>query len=190
MPGDLISAYLAELDHLLPAGLAEEIADGLAQACEHHLASGLSWDDAAQAAVAEFGDASRLAAELTRHAPGRRAARCLLASGPAVGVCWGAALIAARAWTWPVPDAARLAFGTALLMVVAVLASAATSQHSYRRTRLAVPASVGLITLDMTMITAVLTVAPAVTWMLAIAITASLTRIGLAATLVPRVLAR
>ncbi len=40
------------------------------------------------------------------------------------------------------------------------------------------------------MITAVLTVAPAVTWVLTIAITASLTRIGLAARLVPRVLAR
>jgi hypothetical protein len=190
MPGDLISAYLVDLRRRLPAGISEEIADGLATACEHHVACGLGEDDAAQAAVAEFGDARRLAAEFTRHAPGRRTARLLLASGPAVGACWGAALIAERAWTWAAPDTTRLAFGAILLVAVSVLAGAATSRHSYRRTRLAVPGGIALIALDITMIAAVLTVAPAVSWVLAIAVTASLTRVSLAARLVPRVLAR
>ena len=190
MSGDLISAYLAGLDRRLPAGITEEIADGLAAACEQHQAAGLGADDAARAAVAEFGDAGNLAAEFTRHAPGRRAARLLMASGPAVGACWGAALIAARAWTWPVPDAARLAFGAVRCLTVAVLAGAATSKRSYRRTRLAVPGGIALIALDMTMITAVLTIAPAVTWVLTIATAASLTRMGLAARLIRRVLAR
>jgi hypothetical protein len=189
MPSDLISAYLADLRRRLPAGITEELADGLATAFEQHLASGLGGDDAARAAVAEFGDAGRLAADFTRHAPGRSAARLMLASGPAVGACWGAALIAAHAWTWPLPTTARLAFGAALLLAVMVLAGAATSRRSYRRTRLAVPGGIVLIVLDMTMIAAVLTVAPAVSWILAIAVTASLTRVGLAARLVPRVLA-
>ena len=140
-----------------------------------------------EAAVAEFGDARTLAAEFTRQAPGRRAARLLLGSGPAVGVCWGAALIVARAWTWPVPDAARLAVGGVLLLTVAVLAGAATSKRSYRRTRLAISGGIALIALDLTMITAVLTIASAVTWLLTIAIAASLTRIGLALRLVPRI---
>jgi len=189
MPSDLISAYLADLRRRLPAGITEEIADGLATGCEHRRALGQGEDEAARATIAEFGDARSLAAEFTRHAPGRRAARFLLASGPAVGACWGAALIAARAWTWSVPPAARLAFGAVLLLAVMCLAGAATSQHSYRRTRLAGPGGIALIAADMAMITAVLTVAPAVTWVLTIAITASLTRIGLAARLAPRVLA-
>jgi hypothetical protein len=62
VPGDLISAYLADLHRRLPAGLTEEIADGLAEASEQHLAAGLNAHNAAQAAVAEFGDARALAA--------------------------------------------------------------------------------------------------------------------------------
>ncbi len=189
MPGDLIGAYLADLNRRLPAAITEELADGLAAAREQHQAAGLSREDAARAAVAEFGHAGELADEFTRHAPGRRLARFLLASGPAVGICWGGALIAARAWTWPVPDAVRLAVGAVLLVTVGFLAGAATSTRSYRRTRLAVPGGIVLIALDLTMITAVLTIAPEVTWALTIAAAASLTRLGFALKLVPRVLA-
>ena len=78
VPGDLITGYLAGLGGRLPASVAEEIAGGLADAREHYLASGLSGQDADRAAIAEFGDPARLAAELTRHAPGRRAP----------GSCW------------------------------------------------------------------------------------------------------
>jgi len=186
VPGDLTSAYLADLRHRLPAGIVDEIAGGLAEAREHHLARGLTDLDAAHAALAEFGDARQLAAQFTRHAPGPRTARILLTSGPAVGSCWGAALIITRAWTWPVPAAARIAFGAALLLAIAALASAATGQHSFRRTRLAAPGSIGLIILDTTMIAAALLSAPAFTWVLAAATAASLTRLGLAARLIPR----
>jgi hypothetical protein len=89
-----------------------------------------------------------------------------------------------------VPDAARLAVGAVLLLTVAVLAGAATSKGSYRRTRLAVPGGIALIALDMTMIIAVLTIAPAVTWVLTTAAAASLTRIGLVLKLVPRAIVR
>ncbi len=190
MPGDLISTYLGELSCRLPADITEEIADGLVEACEQHRARGLSEDDAARAAIAEFGDPRQLAAEFTRHAAGRRTARIMLASGPAVGACWGAALIASRAWTWPVPAGAKIAFGCLLLLVIGALASAAGSQRSYRLTRLAVPGGIGLIMLDLTMITTALLAAPAVTRVLAIAFSASLTRVGLGARFVPRVIAR
>ena len=185
MPGDLISGYLACLGGRLPAGVTEEIAD----AREHYLASGLSGQDAERAAVAEFGDPGRLAAELTRHAPGRRAARILLATGPPAGACWAAALITSRAWTWPVPAAARLAFAVGLLVTVAALGAAAAGRTSYRRTRLAAPAGAGLILLDAAMVTAALAAAPAVTGVLAAAVAASLIRTALAARLVPRVAA-
>lgn len=189
MPSDLISTYLADLRRRLPEGMVDEIADGLAEASEQHLARELSEADAAHAALAEFGDADQLATEFTQHAVGRRAARIMLASGPVIGACWGAALIITRAWTWPVPAAARIAFGSGLLLAIAALASAAASQHSFRRTRLAAPGGIGLIILDVTMIIAVLLAAPAITWVLAIAITASSTRAALAARIVPHVVA-
>jgi hypothetical protein len=52
-----------------------------------------------------------------------------------VGACRAAPLILGRAWTWPVPAAARLSFGAVMLLAVLALAVAATSRHSYRRTR-------------------------------------------------------
>ena len=63
-------------------------------------------DAAAEAAVVEFGAPDLIAREFTRAHPARRAARRLLAAGPAVGLCWAVALITSRAWTWPVPAAA------------------------------------------------------------------------------------
>ena len=81
-------------------------------------------------------------------APSRRTALLLLATGPVAGACWGASLIQSRAWTWPIPHPAAIAFGSALLLVVATLAAAATSRHSYRRTRLAGVGGLGLLMLD------------------------------------------
>ncbi len=106
MSSDLTRAYLADLRRRLPAGITEEIADGLATGCEHRLALGQGENDAARAAIAEFGDPSRLAAEFTRDAPGRRAARILLASGPAVGGRTrhgspSAPCCCSPSWSWP-----------------------------------------------------------------------------------------
>jgi hypothetical protein len=42
-------------------------------------------------------------AAFTHSNPARRAARRLLAAGPAVGAYWGTALIINQAWAWPVP---------------------------------------------------------------------------------------
>lgn len=185
----LIDAYLAELGRRLPADAIQELTDGLMETYQHHLANGLEPAIAATAAVGEFGRAEEIMAAFTRQAPGRRTAAALLATGPAFGACWGAALIIGRAWTWPIPAAAGLPFGLVLLAAVAALVTAATSRHDYARTRLAVAGGAGLVLLDGAMLAAVWLAAPAVTWPMALAIPASLARIGFTVRSLPRVLA-
>ena len=190
MPGHaLIGSYLSGLRRRLPAGLADEVSDGLLEAYQYHLARGQGADEAARAAVTDTGDLAQVVGEFTRQAPGRRTARALLAIGPVVGACWVAALVTTHAWAWPVPVAARLGFGAALLATIGVLAIAATSRRSYRRTRLTVLAGPGLIILDATLITAAFLAAPVLSWPLAAAIAASLTRITLTVTALPRITA-
>jgi hypothetical protein len=186
----LIDDYLTGLRRRLPAPIAEEAAAGLLETYEHHLASGAGDREAARAALAEFGDLVMVAGEFTRQAPGRRAARLLLATGPVAGSCWAAALISGRAWTWPVPATARLVFGAVLLLAVLTLLAAATSRHSYQRTRLAMLAGPVILVLDATAITAALLTAPALTWTLRAAVAVSLGRIALTAWTLPRLAAR
>jgi hypothetical protein len=186
MSSALINDYVAGLHQRLPATVADEAADGLIETYEHYLATGSGEQAAAQAAVAEFGDLALVVGEFTRQAPGRRAARMLLATGPVVGACWAAALILSRAWTWPVPGAVRLSFGAILLLAIMVLAVAATSRRSYRRTRFTAAASPVILVLDATAVTAVMLAAPALTRVLGIAIAASLTRMAFTAWSLPR----
>ena len=186
----LIDDYLAGLRRRLPAPIAEETAAGLLETYERHLTSGAGDQEAARDALAEFGDLETVAGEFTRQAPGRRAARWLLATGPVAGSCWAAALIGGRAWTWPVPATARLVFGAVLLLAVLALVAAATSRHSYRRTTLAMLASPLIVALDTAAITAVLLTAPALTWTLGAAMTVSLGRIALNARMLPRLTPR
>jgi hypothetical protein len=185
----LIGAYLAELARRLPAEAVDELADGLAETYGHHLARGLDRDAAATSAVAEFGATDQVVAAFVHQAPGRRAALALLATGPVLGVCWGGALVLGQAWTWPIPTTMRVVFGLALIAVVAALAAAATSRSSYNRTRLTATASMSLIALDTALVVVALLATPALVWPMAIAIPASLARIGLTARALPRVLA-
>jgi hypothetical protein len=106
MTSPLIDSYVAGLHRRLPPAIAEEAAGGLTETYEHHLAAGTAEREAAHAALAEFGDLATVADEFTRQAPGRRAARLLLATGAVAGSAWAAALIADRAWIWPVPAGA------------------------------------------------------------------------------------
>ena len=166
MTSPLIAEYVTGLHQSLPADIADEAATGLIDTYQDHLDSGASDQVAAHAALAEFGDLTMVVGEFTRQAPGRHAARLLLATGPVVGACWAAALVLSRAWTWPLPTAARLSFGAVLLLAVLALALAASSQHSYHRTRLTAAASPILLALDTTAVAAVLLDAPALTWAL------------------------
>lgn len=189
MTSPLIAGYVAGLHRKLPAPIADEAADGLIETYEQHLAAGTSEQEAARAALAEFGELELVVGEYTRQAPGRHAARLLLATGPVAGLCWALALVPSRAWAWPVPTTARLGFGTALLLAVALLLAAATSRRSYHRTRLTATASPVLLVLDATAVAAVMLAAPAVTAALAISAAFSLSRIAFTAWMLPRLTA-
>ena len=184
MTSPLITGYLTGLRRSLPAPVADEAADGLIETYEQHLAAGAGDQQAARAALADFGDLAIVVGEYTRQAPGRRAARLLLATGPVVGTCWAAALVSSRAWTWP------LAFGAALLLAVLLLLAAATSRHGYQRTRLAIIASPVIIALDATAVAIALTAAPALTPALLIAMALSLSRIAVTTQALHRLAAR
>ncbi len=186
MSAALINDYVAGLHRRLPPDIADEAADGLMETFQHHIAAGTGVQAAANAAVAEFGDLRTVVGEFTRQAPGRRAARALLATGPVVGGCWAVVLILSHAWTWQVPGPVRLGVGAVLLLAILALAAAATSRRSYRRTRLAAAASPVIHVLDATAVTAVLLAAPALTWALGIAVAISLSRITLTASWVLR----
>jgi hypothetical protein len=190
MTSPLITGYVSGLHRRLPAALAEEATAGLLETYEHYLAAGTGDRDAACAALIEFGVLATVVNEFTRQAPGRRAARWLLATGPIAGSCWAAALILSRAWTWPVPAAVRLSFAAALLLAVAGLAAAATSRHSYQRTRLAAVAVPVILALDVTAVAAALLAAPARTWALGVAAAVSLGRIAFTARMLPRLAIR
>ena len=176
----LIEDYLADLARRLPADTVDELADGLIETWQHHRDAGREPFEAARAAIADFGPADRVADEFVAQAPGRRMARLLLASGPIMAVCWGPSLIAARAWTWPVPRPVEAAYLLAFLAVVATLLVAAASRHSYRRTRLGLAAAAVLVVLDVIMVVAAAVLAPVFVWPMAVAIPASLARVGLA----------
>jgi hypothetical protein len=186
----LITGYLTGLRCSLPASVADEAADGLIETYEQHLAAGAGEQRAARDALADFGDLAMVVGEYARQAPGRRAARLLLATGPVAAACWAAALVTSRAWTWPVPETARLAFGAVLLLTVLVLLAAATSRHSYQRTRLALVAGPVIIALDATAVAVAMTAAPALTPVLLGAVAFSLGRIAVTARTLRRVAAR
>jgi hypothetical protein len=185
---DLIQAHLAALARQLPADAVDELADGLTETWQRHLDGGLPPEEAARAAIAEFGTPARITDAFVTYAPGRRAARLLLATGPVAAACWGTGLATSHAWTWPVPKAAAVAVASLLVLAVAVLLVAATSRHSYRRTRLASAGGIAVVALDVTMLTVVVLVAPPA-WSMLGGITLSLARIVLAARLLPATLA-
>ncbi len=185
----LIDGYLAIMARRLPADAVDELTDGLTETYQRYLSDGRDPDAAANAAIAEFGEPDLILDSFVRQSAGRRTARALLCSGPAVGGCWAAALIVGHAWSWPVPALPRLAFGLTLLAVIATLAIAATARRSYRRTRITAAAGLGLIAIDVTMLATAGFVAPAFRWPVALAVAASLTRATLTARAMPRLLA-
>jgi len=184
----LIDEYLADLGRRLPADRVDELADGLLETWQRLVRSGLAPADAARAAIVEFGTAEQITRAFVAQSPGRRIAVSMLASGPLVGACWGAGLITAKAWTWPVPTPAAAVFALTLLTVVAALISAATSRSSYRRTRLGAAGGLGIVVLDATMLVTVLLIAPVPVWPMYVAIPVSLARIGLTLRSLPRAL--
>lgn len=185
---NLIDAYLNTLAGRLPAAAVDELAGGLEDTYRHHLAQGLDAHQAIAAAVAEFGPPDVVVAAFVAQAPGRRAARALLCSGPFVGACWALALLTGRIWAESIPVAARAAFGATLLAAVVTLAVAATC-HSYRLTQATAVPAAGLLLLDATMVVYMFHTA-AWTWLPTLAVGASLIRIALTLRVMPCLLAR
>jgi hypothetical protein len=178
-PG-LIGDYLAALAAELPAPVVAELADGLEQTHRHYLGQGLDPDAATKAAVAEFGEPQVVVAAFTTTSAARRAARKLLAIGPVVGACWGAALVINRAWAWPVPAGVRVLLGAALITVIGLLAAAAFGQHYRSATRAAAAGCAGIAVLDATVAIVVTLAVPAVIWPVIVAAAASAVRISVA----------
>ena len=103
-----------------------------------------------------------------------------MAAGPAVGLCWAVVLITARASQWPVPLAARVLFGVALITVIGLLAVAVLGRRYRRVCRAAAAACAGTAILDAAMIGTVLVTAPALAWPVAVAVVLSAGRSGFA----------
>ncbi len=175
----LISDYLAVLAAELPASIVEELADGLAETYRSHLRQGLAPDQAAESAVAEFGDPHAIAADFTRVNPARRGARRLLATGPVVGGCWAALLITGRAWAWPVPLPARIGFGLTLLTVIGLLAAAALWTRYRPAARAGIAGCLGIAAIDTIAITSAMLAIPSVTLVMIGAMAASTARVAL-----------
>ncbi len=186
-----------------------ELHDGLLEAVDAHLARGLPPRRAAAAAVAEFGNPPAIARTFAPELAGahaRRAALTLVPTGPGVGLLWVAAAAAshlgptrpAPPWQWPNAAAgAWLAFPLLGVLIatgaVAALLVVATTSRLSRwlptRPSLAPTAAatigLALVTVDLTILTLVavqpivrpgsLAVAP-----VALAATASLTRLPFA----------
>jgi hypothetical protein len=114
----------------------------------------------------------------------------MLVSGPVVGISWSASLIAGHAWTWAIPLTVKIGAGATLVAVVAALAIAATGRRSYRRTKISAIGGLGLILLDLAMLTAVLLAAMPIVWPMTLAIPASATRLALTTRAMPRLLSR
>jgi hypothetical protein len=185
----LIADYRAALAAGLPAELADEVIDGLIEADAKYRQQGLNAESAAQAAITEFGEPSLVIEEFTRTAPAKRIARRLMVTGPVVGLCWGAALIDARAWQWPVPGLIRLVLGAVLAASVTVLVIAVLARRYRRVHRASTAACIGLAALDALAVTAALVGAPSFGWLLGLAACFSTARLTFVARSFRRVLA-
>ena len=187
---NLIAEYRRDLLALLPAELADEVSDGLADARGQYMLRGLSPDQAAVAAITEFGHPATVADAFRRACPVLTLARMLVVTGPIVGGLWAAALVTARAWDWPIPIAVQLLVGLVLTASVALLATASLTSR-YRSLRHAgIAGCLGIAVLDISVIVAVMLQAPNVRWLVVAAACVSMIRLTLVARSLPRCLAR
>ena len=186
----LITAHLDTLATRLPASAMEELADGLDETFTQQLATHRDPDIAARVAIKQFGDADTVSAAFLHNSLQRYTARVLLATGPVLAVAWGAALVTSEVWTWPVPIATRILYGTALIAIVCTLIVAAREKHAYPRTRrAAVTGTLGLLILDGLMLAAIAIISPTITWPMTAAIAASVTRMLGSVRMLPTILA-
>ncbi|MFH8771999.1 permease prefix domain 1-containing protein [Streptomyces sp. NPDC017958] len=180
----VIDTYLDTLAGRLPADVVAELADGLGEAYDHHRRRGLDPEQAAVAALTEFGPPHEVIAAFADMAPGRRVARTLLATGPVVGGCWAATLLTTGLWP-TLPGAAHAILPLVLLAVITLLVVA--WRGAYRRIRTAaIAATVGIVLIDATALTTLVLLAPTVALLPTAAAAASAGRIALALRALPQ----
>lgn len=177
----VIRDYLAVLSAELPAPIVDELADGLEETCQRYRRLGLPPENAARAAITEFGEPPVIIASFALVNPARLTARRLLRIGPGVGACWAAALLTARAWTWHVPDPVIILVGLALLAVIGLLAAAAAGASYRLASRAATTACIGTSVLDTAVALGIILVAPSLTWPILVATAASTARVVISA---------
>ncbi|MEP6851110.1 MAG: hypothetical protein ABJA87_00355 [bacterium] len=185
---DLIESYLTELARHLPPSIVTELADGFTETYEVHLRRGLSGEDAARIAVAEFGEPTTVIAAFSQVNPARVAARSLLLFGPLVGAAWAALLLTQQAWTWPVAAAARFIFGAALLTAIVLLSAAALATRYRPAARSAAAACGIVVTLDLCLLGYTTTTGLLDVWPAPLAAALSITRIGFSLKRLPQLL--
>ena len=145
----LIRAQLDRLRDQLPADLVDEVADGLEETYTARLAVLRDQDQAARAAVEDFGDAPTILRAAWKHSPARRHATLLLATGPIAAAAWAPTLLIQQAWQWPIPAPLRWLVGGALLATVALVLAVLAGGLPYRRRRpTLVAGTLALVALD------------------------------------------
>lgn len=217
--GRILHGYLAALAARLPGpararhAVLAELADGLAEATHAHAAGGgVRPTAAAHAAVAEFGEPTTVAAAFAPELVGaqaRRAALALVRTGPLVGGLWLAALAASHAAPWqagltltgvwlgvPVIAAAVVAAGLAALLAVAATGRVSRwlPDHPTMAPTAAAVVGTAAVAVDVTvlgmLVGQAISTRGMVAWApVALAATASLTRMVLAARTARRSLA-
>jgi HAAS len=195
-PKDALAAYLSDLAAQLHRprrrreAILAELRDGLEQATADRIASGLAPDQAAAAAIMQFGSpcavADAFAGELTT-AYARRTIACFIATGPLVGIWWLLLL-------YPSPwHTGLIAFVAAIPVIPLIIAAIATAGGTLATTgrlmrwlpetcpRRALAAIIAIAMLcmiiDLTMITMIMVAGGPTGLLMIIACAASLTRI-------------
>lgn len=139
--------YVADVEAGIPTwcrgrdSLLTELADGLIDTAEHHVALGVNRPEAEQCAVNDSGPAAVVAQAITEHLVARhvgRTARTLLLTGPTIGLLWLAALTPGQA-----PEHLLTRYPPLIPLLVAAVSSAVLTLHILRQptrpTRLSPP---------------------------------------------------
>jgi len=193
---DALARYVSDLAAELRGprrrreAILAELGDGLDQATKDRVASGLPADQAAEAAITQFGSAHAVAeafaGELTT-AYARRTIGCFIATGPLVGIWW---LLLLHPSPWRTGLIALLAAIPVIPLIIIAIATAggtlATTGRLMRwlpetgpRRALAAATAIAMLCLiiDLTMITMIMVSGAPTRPLMIIAVAASLTRI-------------
>jgi hypothetical protein len=200
---DAFAAYLSDLaaqlhgPHRRREAILTELRDGLEQATEDRIATGLAPDRAAAAAISQFGNPSAVAEAFAGElatAYARRTIACFIATGPLVGIWW---LLLLHPSPWRTGLIALLAAIPVIPLIIAAITTAggtlATTGRLIRwlpetgpRRALAATIAIAMLCMisDLTMITIVMVSGGPTGPLMIIAVVASLTRIVCSSTTV------